>query len=336
MFHHRSVGFGSSANAHSANILRSNHGQNENLMIHRGNQMKPSGMKSNAGNKNPLGGKSFAANNLSKTPSGKQASTTRRRAFGDISNKKASNSGFGRELSAKQPQLQQRQKPHPSDVLKPRSSNLLPRVTRNPPSTQKARFVPLPEEPKPFQSQQQQKPLQQQSTKSKNAVRPREPYTAPITRAKSRALAKAQSVPDIELPAGRTWKQQLEYDLKDEDDLASISSLESIVNLKDCLGPRTLRKQARELEWKRQKEEADEDDRQLAEQMKAMMDREQKEAEESLEILYDVIDNLDIFSDDGLGNLEKIGNNTKRDDFSLSDSSEFDLGSSGDELSISF
>eukprot|EP00536_Pseudo-nitzschia_multiseries_P007446 jgi/Psemu1/17982/gm1.17982_g len=336
MFHHRSVGFGSSANAQSANVLRSNHGQNENLMLHRGNQLKPSGTNSKASNKNPLGGKGSVSNALSKTPAGKQASTTRRRAFGDISNKKGSNNGFGRESSTKQNPQQHRQKPHPSDVLKPRSNNLLPRITRNVPSSQKTRFVVLPQEPKPSQSQQQQKATTKQSTQTKNSLRPRDPPSAPITRATTRAAAKADSVPDIEFAAGRTWKQQLEYDLKGEDDLASVSSLESIMNLKDYLSPRTRRKQERELEWKRQKEEADEDDRQLREQMKAMMVREQKEAEESLDNLYDVIDNLDIFSDDGLGHLDKNICSIMRDDFSLSDSSAFDLDSSACELSIPF
>jgi len=145
---------------------------------------------------------------------------------------------------------------------------------------------------------------------------------------KTRSAAKVELVPDIELPAGRTWKQQLDYDLKDEDDLASTSSLDSILNLKDCLSPRARWIQERELELKHQKEEADEDDRQLQEQMKAMMDREQKETEEGLDSLYDVIDNLDIFSDDDLGNND---NSLLREDWSLSDSSAFDLNSSAED-----
>ena len=334
MFHHRSIGFGGSANVHSVNTISSNnHGQNENSMIHRGHQRKPSGTNNSAINKNVLGGKnSIVTNNLSKTPAGKKGLTTRRRAFGDISNKKASNNGFGRDSSTnkQQHQHQQKQKPHSSDVLKPRSNNILPRLARNAPSSQKTRFVVLPEEPKQSHSQQPQQ--QQQSTKKsikkKNGSALRDPLSVPVTRMKTRSAAKVELVPDIELPAGRTWKQQLDYDLKDEDDLASTSSLDSILNLKDYLSPRARWDQERELELKRQKEEADEDDRQLQVQIKMMMDREQKETEEGLDSLFDVIDNLDIFSDDGLG---KNDNSILREDWSLSDSSAFDLNSSADD-----
>ena len=38
-------------------------------------------------------------------------------------------------------------------------------------------------------------------------------------------VLREETVPDIELPAGRTWNQQLKYDLKDEDDMASISPI---------------------------------------------------------------------------------------------------------------
>ena len=41
----------------------------------------------------------------------------------------------------------------------------------------------------------------------------------------------------------------------------------------------------------------DEEDRQVKEQIQAMMDREQKQAEDELDCLYDAIDNLEIFSE---------------------------------------
>jgi hypothetical protein len=39
----------------------------------------------------------------------------------------------------------------------------------------------------------------------------------------------AEPMPDIEYPAGRTWKQQLAFDLKDDDDAASTSTLDHLL-----------------------------------------------------------------------------------------------------------
>jgi hypothetical protein len=330
MFHQsRSVSFNGDPTAQNMNVLKRGHHQNEN-MIHRGNQQ----LKSSAG-KNISGNysgsdtlKKQPMKTLSKTPSGKNTST-RRRAFGDISNKKASGGGgFGKESSLAKLNLQQT-----NDVLKPRSnSSLLPRGIRNVPTpqTSRTRFDILPE---------QSKPSLNPAINIGNAIRQQSPFSSRLQQPSSRSTAqqvksrpplKLESVPDIERTAGRTWKQQLEYDLKGEDDMASISSMDSILNLESVFSPEDGWRKERDLHWKQQKEKDDEEDRQVKEQIQAIMDREQTEADEELDSLYGAIDNLNIFSkishdviiqqDDRLG-----------EEWNTPDLSGFDLSLSDDD-----
>ena len=312
MFHHRSIGFPGrvGGNINTAQNVLSSQRQNENL-IHRGNnQLKPSGTNNNMNGKN-------AMVNTSKTPAGKKG-PNRRRALGDISNKKGS--GFGQESSTKQkPQPQQ------NDVLKPRSTNLLPRAaTRNVPSTQKTSFSLLSEQSKPSQPQL----VLKQPINNRSAIG-QPSFSVTTSQVKTRPL-KEEPYPDIELPAGRTWKQQLEYDLKDEDDIASTSSMDSILNLEGCLSPQARWENWRESHFKRQKEEADKEDRQVQEQIQAMMDREQEEADNGIDSLYEIIDNLDILSDD---NLEIDKNNSLlEEEWSIPASSACDLNTADDLL----
>ena len=112
---------------------------------------------------------------------------------------------------------------------------------------------------------------------------------------KDHRAKKAEPLPDIERTAGRTWTQQLQYDLKDEDDLASVSTIESLLDF-DGFSPQEMWEKERDLLRKQRKDANDREDRQIKEQMKTMMDREQKEAEEELDNLYDTIGNLEIFS----------------------------------------
>ena len=91
---------------------------------------------------------------------------------------------------------------------------------------------------------------------------------------------KEEPVPEIERPAGRTWKEQLENELKDEDDIASTSSMDSILNLQACPSPRSKWKNWRESHFQRQKEEAEKEDQLLQEQIQAMVEREQEDDEE--------------------------------------------------------
>lgn len=207
------------------------------------------------------------AKGLSKTPHGKTSS--RRRAFGDISNKKANNNGFGKESSSALKRNTQQ-----IEVLKPRSSNLLPRSVRKASTLQSTQFAILPE---PVNSI---KPIQISKT---------------TVQVKDHRAKKAEPLPDIERTAGRTWTQQLQYDLKDEDDLASVSTIESLLDF-DGFSPQEMWEKERDLLRKQRKDANDREDRQIKEQMKTMMDREQKEAEEELDNLYDTIDNLEIFS----------------------------------------
>ncbi len=280
MYHQRSsFSFGGDSASQNVNVLRSGHHQNENL-IHRGSSLKPSVLSNNNNNNN--NGNDLAAKkplkSLSKTPHGKSTST-RRRAFGDISNKKANNHGLS--SSAK------RNTSQPSEVLKPLSNNLLPRSIRKAPAT---RFAILPEQPKPIAIQQ--KPVA-------------------TSKATSQRTQKAETYPDIERPAGRTWKQQLEYDLKDEDDLASLSSVESFLEFQKNSGKRW--QEERDLRYKQQQEKYAEEDRQVRAQMEAMMDREEQEAQEELDSLYEVFDDLELFS-------------THSDTSTHDDLSGFDLG----------
>ena len=263
MFHQRAaITFGGDSASQNVNVLRSSHHQNENL-IHRG-KASSNGNKNNDG---VLGGMK-PAKGLSKTPHGKTTSS-RRRAFGDISNKKANNNGFGKESSSSLKRNTQQ-----IEVLKPRSSNLLPRSVRKASTLQSTQFAILPE---PVNSI---KPIQISKT---------------TVQVKDHRAKKVEPLPDIERTAGRTWTQQLQYDLKDEDDLASVSTIESLLDF-DGFSPQEMWEKERDLLWKQRTEANDKEDRQIKEKMKAMMDREQKEAEEELDNLYDTIDNLEIFS----------------------------------------
>ncbi len=270
MYHQRSsFSFGGDSASQNVNVLRNVQNQNEN-MIHRGNSLKSSASTNKSSN--DAGGKKLG---LSKTPHGKSTST-RRRAFGDISNKKASNNVFGKEPSSKQ-----------KEVLKPRSNtNLLPRSIRKAPSTQNTRFAILPEQPKPFR-------LEGSLQKADRNTIGQKPLSTTTAQVKSHHK-KAEPFPDIERPAGRTWKQQLEYDLKDEDDLASLSSIDSLLNLKNSFSPRW--EQERDLLWKEQQEKHDEEDQKVRKHIQTIMDREEKEAQEELDRLYGAIDDLELFS----------------------------------------
>jgi hypothetical protein len=318
MFHHRSVGFTGDSKAQNGNLLSSGRHQNENL-IHRGNQLK----SSLAANKNSYSGTKVMGasklNNSSRTPSEKKAST-RRRAFGDISNKKANDGLAQKSNTAKR-------NPQQIDVLKPRSSNLLPKATRSVPTTQTTRFAILPEKPKPSliegdidqAANSKQKTVGQQGSFARNLE-----SSIAITEGKSHT---SELVPDVERPAGRTWKQQLEYDLKSEDDAASISSIESDFDLENYFSPQDTWRKERDNIWKRQKEKDDEEDRQVLERIQAIIDREQEETEEGLDSLYDAIDNLEIFSDSSLVDER---NDRQGENWNAPDLTGFDLNLSAD------
>lgn len=330
MFHQsRSVSFNGDPSAQNMNVLKRGHHQNENI-IHRGNQqLKSSAAKTNNSNYNSSDTlKKQPMKTLSKTPSGKNTST-RRRAFGDISNKKASGGGgFGKESS-----LAKRNPQQNNDVLKPRSNNsLLPRGIRNVPTPQttSTRFAILPEQSKPSLNQATNtgNTIRQQSLFSSRLQQPSAISTA--QQVKRRPPLKSEPVPDIERTAGRTWKQQLEYDLKGEDDIASISSMDSILNLESVFSPEDRWRKERDLHWKYQKEKDDEEDRQVQEQIQAIMDREQKEADEGLDSLYGAIDNLEIFSNISHDIIIQQGDRLG-EEWTTPDLSGFDLSLSDDD-----
>jgi hypothetical protein len=126
-------------------------------------------------------------------------------------------------------------------------------------------------------------------------------------------LFEEETIPDIELPAGRTWKQQLEYELKDEDDIASTSSLDSILK---CSSPLSMWKSMGEALRKREKEEADREDKQVQDHFLEIIEREGEEVEKSLDKLYE----FDIF----------CGSNQESIDITLQENWSF-LGSDTDD-----
>mmetsp|Transcript_10834 Transcript_10834/g.12257 ORF Transcript_10834/g.12257 Transcript_10834/m.12257 type:complete len:345 (-) Transcript_10834:2012-3046(-) len=308
--YHRSVATTGRVGSNTNNRNGLSYQQNENL-IHRGknqNQLKPT--KTN--NSTSANGKSILRS-TSQTPAAKKG-CNRRRALGDISNKK------GDCFSVV---IQEKSKPQQNEVLKSRSTNifsttnnsttkkklsnknansllpeiqttLIPRANRVS-STQKAHLAIFSEQLKPSQSQRFTKqPINDRAITANSFEQVPSFITTNQVQQQS---FKEETVPDIELPAGRTWKEQLENELKDEDDLASTSSIDSILNLGGHSSPMSMWDGMREAHLKREKEEAENEDKQVQEQIQVMMEREREEVENSLDHLYDVIDNLDIFSD---------------------------------------
>ena len=292
MFHHRPVSFTGDAIAQNSNMLSGVRHQNENL-INRGKQVKHSSTSHERFHSDDsiISGKK-SANKLVTASSGKKSSA-RRRAFGDISNKRA-NKTFGKESSS----LGNRNALK-TDALKPHSNHLLPRTMRRGPITNGTRFDILPQQSKPSRIEEV---LDHTSKKldaggQQSSFSQQHPESMTTIQAKSYPPMTFETVPDIERPAGRTWKEQLEYDLKSEDDLASISSIESILKMDSCFGSNNGSEIDRDTDWKRQKEIDDEEDRQIQQEIQAIMDREQKETEEGLNVFYETISNLEILGD---------------------------------------
>jgi hypothetical protein len=284
--------------------------QNENL-IHRGNNNqnqlnKPTGTKNNNVNLKSIKGR------ISKTPATKKSSN-RRRALGDISNKKGS--GFSES------------KPQQNDVLKPRSTNLLPAgnnsTTKKKLSNRNVNSL-LPE-------RQTTSLIPRPSTHKTHlaVLSEHDPSSISTNQDKRQTFIREETVPDIELPAGRTWKEQLKYDLKDEDDMASISSIDSILNMKGCSSPLSMMGNGmRDALLKREKEEAEKEDKQMQEEIQVMMEREREEVEKSLDNLYNIFDNLDILNDsNGDGN-----DSILQEDWSIPASSVCDANADDDLL----
>jgi hypothetical protein len=107
-------------------------------------------------------------------------------------------------------------------------------------------------------------------------------------------LKVGEPVPDIELPAGRTWKEQLEYDLKDEDDVASTSSLDGI--LLDVLDSRMMWDDYKESLLKHRNEQQVRDERIIQEKIDNLIEQDREE-ETGLECLFDT---FGIFLDEPL------------------------------------
>ena len=309
--YHRPVGTAGRVGSNTNNRNGLSYHQNENL-IHRGKnqiQLKPT-KKNNIASTN---GKSILRS-TSQTPAAKKG-FNRRRALGDISNKKGD--GFSVQVV-----IQEKSKPQQNE-LKSRSTNifstknnsttkkkqsnknvnsllpeiqttLIPRANRVS-STQKAHLAIFSEQLKPSQPQRFTKQPTNDRAITANSFEQVPSFIT--TNQVQQQSFKEETVPDIELPAGRTWKEQLENELKDEDDLASTSSIDSILNLEGHSSPMSMWDGMREAYLKREKEEAENEDKQVQEQIQVMMEREREEVENSLDHLYSVIDNFDIFSD---------------------------------------
>ena len=327
MLHNRSVSFaGDHATAQNMNVLRSGHHQNENL-IHQGNSLNS--LRSRNSNIDTLFSAKKPMNTLSKTPSGKMAST-RRRAFGDISNKKTKNE-FGKDSSSTT-----KQKPRTINILKHRSNSLLPRAIRNVPTPQNTQIAILPVKSKSSSlrgGRLNQGICDENSfSESERSSIFSQHHSLSVEPAdmKSCSPSKLQQYPDIERPAGRTWKQQLEYDLEAEEDLGSISSIESVLNTKGRVSPQDwYRKEMNFRSLCRKKDH--EEDRAVREQFQVLMDRERQEVEEGIDSFYDVIDDLRIFSDSS--HISEC-DDSQGEDLTVVDISGLDLHIS-DDLSLS-
>ena len=152
-------------------------------------------------------------------------------------------------------------------------------------------------------------------------------------------LLESGPVPDIEYPAGRTWKQQLEFDLKDEDDVASTSTLDHLLRDDDTdddsdddeetTGRRTMWNDWSESVWQNRQKKQQERDERAEKEVQDQINRLLEEEKVGLESLYDdTIDGFDninnghshsyIFKGDMESNLLAIDD----DDWSLPASSE--------------
>jgi hypothetical protein len=356
---HRPAAIGGGINIHqsgpeSNNIVLN---ENENVMMHRNNAKTPgAGIKPSSSMENPT-----------KTPASNTAAN-RRRAFGDISNKKknGSSSSVGGFAQAKQ----QLQKKDTSNVLKPSSKStnvaftalptpsqraaktpgakapvsMIPRMTttshrgplkatttaattakRTVTSKPQQRIVTFLEQPHLSQASSSLTPLM--AVKPSNIKAPQSSSRKPLaplpnnvnivksvqsessklksTKTTARRRTKfriEEPVPDIELPAGRTWKEQLEYDLKDEDDAASTSTLDQLwkENGVDCFDERAMWDDWRESMRQEMELKNQQADQFLQDQIDAMLEKDRQDCEKGLESLCDIVDGLEILCEQDL------------------------------------
>ena len=121
------------------------------------------------------------------------------------------------------------------------------------------------------------------------------------------------------MPAGRTWKQQLEYDLKDEDDAASTSTLDELwkENGVEKFDERAMWDDWEESIRQEMKSKSQQDQKYLQDRINAVLEKDQQDYEKGLESLCDIVDGLDILNEEDL-NLSIIKDG---DDWSLPASS---------------
>jgi hypothetical protein len=329
MFHRQNGIPSASGSRHggtSATLLN-NHHQNEN-MIHP--------HSSNA-HKKGVGGGVAVDKDIShvdaKTPANK-GTPYRRRALGDISNKKQTIVGGvgGGRTGFKNPEddLKSRYSNIPSSgaisattkitgtshqfaAASPQTAiqaSFIPRLSTNNNTSQSTVLKSKTNEPVrqpltviPSTSTAEREKKHNSNLKHLATIDSESLSTATTSTTQRRVVRIEEPVPDIELPAGRTWRQQLEYDLLDDDDVASTSSIDSF-HPKD----RSMWDDWGESVWayrlaqerKEAEEEALEADRLVREQIEKMLDKEAEEQQRGLEALYDVIDNLDFLGDASL------------------------------------
>ncbi|KAG7356821.1 hypothetical protein IV203_001507 [Nitzschia inconspicua] len=331
-------------------ILARPTGNNENLIPHR--QL---GTQKSAGNENEP----------TKTP----RASSRRRALGDISNKKKTVLG-GKGGVAPLSNRTQPLKPRSSNVVwQPNTNNNNPRKTGNEANqnivggttmnvgtkTAGSKIPKLAPHPRgtgnstskvdPKSVTFMERPSQQTKQMStgitrKPLVQSTRPVLAPlpnttnipksslpsanvhksIANTKKYKFRVEEPVPDIELPAGRTWKQQLEYDLKiDDDDLASTSSIDDV--LLETLDRRSMWDDWKETMRKSQKEEAEKLDRIIQEGIEAVLEQDQRDYELGIECLCDNVNSLDIFVSTSDIDLGIADDSDENDEWSLPASS---------------
>jgi hypothetical protein len=348
---------------------------NENL-IHQHNNSKQQQQQHRTAQK-PSGLENYETN---KTPGATKSNTIRRRALGDISNKKQNALGSARGLAVQSSQ---------KTVLKSRSSNnsvwdatpskgnaklILPTKAGNdtphgpvsfiapgiPPqnisnpriSTDNGRngggTLGITQRSIAFSSQFKEASKKRGDVlNNKTSLKPNRPDLSSLSSntripmvAPSPGLNKLtvinnsthkisnfrmeEPIPDIELPAGRTWKQQLEYDLKEDDnDMASTSSIDDL--LMESLGSRSMWDDWKESMRKHHREEGEKLDRYTQKEIDAMLEKDQRDYERGIESLCDIVDGFGVFgSDDEIDLLlvkDDSGDDDDDDEWSLPASS---------------
>jgi hypothetical protein len=238
----------------------------------------------------------------------------RRRVLGDISNKKSTNGATTQPFMSSQRKSGQSSL-KPKSVSSKTSGSLIPKLSSTTSSTLKLE--------KQFQNfhleqKQQKNPSQVNRASFIPSARPTTSFGSKLVKTTasgttlsstkttsssvpSKVFEFSEPLPDIEFPAGRTWKQQLAYDLKDEDDVASTSTLDRLDDVDndddDDNGGRSSKRAMwddwGESLWELHRKEQENRDEQGEKEVQKQIDRMVEQDKLGLESLFDSTKDLD-------------------------------------------